>query len=321
MIVTRKFARSMDRDVLAELASDYATEFSHLLGYEGEVEIGPNQVISDKEEAKAQFLKKFEPEGHLLFMRGLAKLHYESVLGQINDGSPFVQDGVAFIPVSELSDENGLLARTLEDIFSRRRGYVSLNGFGAEVAHLTGMKIYNNKASSRLDEALDLGSQLFEHKKDIEFLRSQEPGLEYPYAQVLQAHSEGFLQECISERRKQIEIFETLLFEGDSAAMRKSVALGYCAQEDANWRIEEFKHDYLTTTHYDGVKLFVEVFDSVAGELDKAYLRLGSIMSNPKVRGMESALKELGHTPKELARYKGVFDEYLANRYKRLDHP
>jgi hypothetical protein len=331
MIITRQFAKSMDKRTLAELASDYATGYAHLLGYDGEVRIGPDEIIFNKKEAKAHFLKKFEPRSYPKSesIRELARFRYQYVLDDINNESAFVQDGVAFIPLAGLSTdemeiveqlrpdksyEQSLFSFILDDLRGKRKEYASLNGFGGEIGHLVGAKIFSSAVSDNLDEALDVSSQLFEFSKNVEFLSR-----EWPEAINPLAFTDESLKEKVSCFRRKVEFFETLLFEGESATMWKMVALKYCSSEYAEPSLRFLRREYMLTKHYDGIKLFVEVVDSVGGDLAKAYLRLGGILADPDVKDMASALGELGYTPERLAKYQGMFGGSMFDRAKLLE--
>lgn len=312
MIITREYAKNLSKQTLADLASQHATEFAHLLGHEGDVDIKPEEIIYDKNEARAHFLEDRAYKDFLGLDRKAAKFFYKKKKSWVRKGSAFVENGVAFIPLSRLSEKEENLVKMLQPkkdfnwystlpSFFKKRDYMSLQGFGAEIGHLTGDKIYSGKTKENLGEALDVASQLLELSKDITFLGDQCP------PENLDSFSKELCDELLSGYRVDYTLCETLLLEGKAAALMKMTELGPYSLTVLDIALSTLQIDYITTTHYDGKKLFLEVHDSVEGDFDKTYKKLGSILSNPNVDSMESALKELGYSAEELSKYEGVF--------------
>jgi len=188
---------------------------------------------------------------------------------------------------------------------SKNSDYVSLRGFGAEIAHLTDEKIYRDKSHFGLCEALDFASQILELSKDIKFLYGLGKKQAVPETTII----ENMVLKYIEFKIKQNDIYEDMLFEGDSFAKLKIMQYFEMDEKNASSLLKEFKRDYVETTHYDGMKLFLEILYSIRLDLPEAYKKLGNVLNNPLITDMETALEELGCTYKELSKYKGTFEE------------
>jgi len=328
MIITRQQAGNMNKQTLADLASDYATEFAHLLGHEGDVRIGPEELVYEREEALNLFLKKFQTQTYSKPIKNFLRAMEDNTKYKIVHGAAFVQDGVAFIPLLDLSEDerklvkrlqpkkqeiSSLYSKALTTFFGRNAGYVSFYGFGSEIAHLTGNKIYPGRVHNGLGEALDLASQIVEFSKDVTFLYERTNQRDNPKEIIKEK-----LEQDISEGRKEIVLYETLLFEGEKATKQKMIELGMFKARDVNLALRLLKKQYIMTSHYDGRKLFLEIFDSVNGDLNQTYKKLGNILSNPNVTDMGNALGELGYTPEVLSKYQRIFEKGMFERAKRL---
>ena len=328
MIITKQLARDMNKTTLATLASDYATEFAHLLGHVGDVRIEPEELVYEKKEALNLFLKKFQPKSFSRPMKKSAKVRYNYEKEQINQKIARVQDGIAFIPLSDLSrreielvekikpnqpKKHDLCSKLVGLLFGINADYASLNGFGSEIAHLTGHRIYPTGAPNGLGEALDIFSTILELRKNVKFLYGQKDKEDDSEAIIAEE-----LKRDIAENRKEVVLYEALLFQGDEAAKQKIVELGLFKSRDLDFVLHLLKREYLMSNHYDGSKLFVEIIDSVNGDLNQAYRKLGRILTNPLVTDMDCALTEIGYTPEALSKYRGVFGKNISERIKQL---
>ena len=327
MIIDKAAARGMDKDKLSEMASDYATEFSRLLGHKEKIIIKPEQVIFDKKEAKSFFLKKFYSKSFSKEFRKLAKLRRKELKNDINEESAFVFDNVAYIPLSYLdADERSLLRKLginrrllplLEefyDMFFREKKYFSLNGFGSEIAHLVGDALYPKETSKHLGESLDMASQILENSKDVRFL--------YEISDKksdLEALMKEELDEYISHHRRELDICESWLLDGAETARKKIMDEMPAGKLLANTMLSVIYSNFIFSKHYEGRKLFIELFDSVGGDLRQTYKRLGEILSNGNVRDMYAALKELGYSDEKLSKYEGIFGKNILEKLRYVD--
>ena len=328
MIITRQSANRMTKQTLAELASSYATEFAHLLGQDREIIIQPNELIYDTREALDVFLRLYDFKKFSNQFKEYVKIRYEDRKHSIENGLAFVQEGVAFIPLLDLAIEGkemikhlqpnrqknqSLVARIGDMFFGEDRNYALLSGFGSEVAHLTGFKLYSDKAHGGLGEALDISSIYLEIAKDIDLLYDRKAKQLDP-SKILNE----LIKHDISSNRTEVLLYESLLFRGEEATKRSMQDLHFCKPSSINLALNILKKQYVMAAHYDGSKLFLEIFDSVKGNLIEAYKKLGTILANPQVTNMETALAELGYTPERLLEYRGAFEKTIPKRAERL---
>jgi hypothetical protein len=325
MIITSESRKEINKKTMADLASNYATEFAHLLGYERDIRITQEKVISEKGEAREIFLKKFQPKTYSKPLKRIARIRYQDLKTKINNGLAFFQDGVAYIPITALTEEErGLVSCLRPDeatkigffdrmLLNKSEAYCSLNGFGSEIGHIVGDRIYQGRVHNGLGESLDIASQLLELSKNVQLL-TQTTIKVGDLNETLTKH----LEDYISKRREEIEIYETLLFEGDTIAKQKALQTGLCSPRNADFVVALLKKQYVMSTHYDGTILFIGVFDSMGRDLGKTYRRLGEILANPAVTNMETALCELGYSFERLEMYKGVFGKDIFERAKRI---
>ncbi|MEI7719203.1 MAG: hypothetical protein WCI72_05025 [archaeon] len=327
MIITREAAEKMNKETLAELASKYASEFAHRLGHNGDVVIKPAEVVFDKRDARNQLLATYNPRKYPKSLREFAKFKYDGLKKDIDESSPFVLGGVAFIPIKPLNDdardliemvspqsvrEIGFFERLINRVCPSKEDYALLYGFGGEVGHITGHKIYKNEAKGGLGEALDIGSSLFELLNDVRFIGEQTKS-----SKDLDAVFRELYLDNLSFNRQAVSFVETMLFGGVEAMQQQIVAVKKYDKRQATLASLMFKRDYILTSHYDGAKLFLEVYDSVGGNLDKTYLQLGSILAHPKVTNIETALAEVGYSPERLSKYAGLFENTITQRCER----
>jgi hypothetical protein len=325
MIIASESRKGMNKKTLADLASDYATEFAHLLGHNGDITVGEKEVIFDKTEAREVFLKKFEPKTYSKSLKRIARIRYQDLKTKINNGLAFVQDGVAYIPITDLTEEErGLVSCLRPDeatkigffrrmILNESEAYCSLNGFGSEIGHLVGNRIYQGRVHNGLGESLDIASQLLELSKNVQLLTRTATKVDEPNSILSR-----YIEDYVSKRREEIELYEDLLFDGKDAAKQKALEIGLCKPNNVDFAVALLRKQYAMSTHYDGTLLFLGIFDSVGRDLRRTYTRLGEILANPSVMNIETALKELGYSPDKLLRYNGIFGKDIFERAKRV---
>lgn len=331
MIISRQFAKEVNKAKLAELATGYADEFADKLGAKTRIEIKPEEIIYDPVEAEAFFLKKFKPNRkNSNWAKKFAKARYNDRKMDIREKEPFVDDGVAYTPISELSKNDvdlvsrvfreeekpeSLTAHLWEKLSKNKSDYVSLNGFGAEIGHLVGKKLYGGRIQGGIGETFDFLSTLYELSLDIRILCGSEEN--QADTSLLEAE---LVDELIDAGRLVTELYETLLFKGEASAEKKLIEIGSCKdRREAKERLALFKINYITTTHFDGFKLFLEIYDRENCDLGKTYTKLGEILSVQGVMTVEDTLRELGFSERKLSRYKGAFGADMMERAKRID--
>ena len=338
MIITNELAESMDKQTLSELATMYATEFASALGHKGIVRIGQNEMIYDIEEAEKFFLAKDERDVYRLSSDKSTRI-YKFIQRQIAARNGFVLDNVAFIPINGLSaDDADLINRvnfyakfnhniqinrklphsktepTGENKGNEQNKYSSLPSFGPELGHMVGNKLYGNRISDAVGEALDLASQFFEMSANTSYLCSAADA----------AHNLPFIKQLTIEKRmrdeqKCIGLYETLLFKGERAAKNSIIRKCRMDEQSAEYMLNHIINDFVQTKHYEGRKLFFEVYLSAGKDLSKAYKTLGATLSNPKVTNFRSALRAIGCDFAEAFGYDDEFETNLSLRAGMLE--
>jgi hypothetical protein len=317
MIITRETAKRMTKKTLSELASEYATEFAHLLGHTGDIIISPEEVIFDKNEAKEVFLKKYDPKTFSMEeTKEIAKIMQRNTMHKINQNNAFVQNGIAYIPITNIDENqykiiqqfqpsNKFIDRVREMFLLGHKNYVLLYGFGSEIAHLTGDKIFQNRVSNGLGEALDMSSSLLEISKDVRTIAKEKESLSIQY---------DMIEEKINENRYFLMLFDALIFEKDEKVKQIIEKDINSNPNRTDYIFNNIKRDYQMTSHFEGIKLYLEILDSTERNLNETNLKLGEILAKPHVDSIESAFLEFGYTPQQLAKYEGAFGKNIMER-------
>ena len=318
MIITNELAESMDKQTLSELATMYSTAFAAALGHKSIVSINPHELIYDAEEAEKFFLAP--PENKNTQAPGIIELiEYKDTQQNIAKKRGFIKDGVAFIPLAELPSNDlqmmheialiGEIAHCSKlkknihpnknprkfkeaNISSSKyelQAYASLNSFGSELGHLVGSKIYGSRINISLGEALDYASVLFEKSADIAYLCSM-----LNISHNLPFIKRNVLGREISSMLHRLLTYETLLFNGETAAKDRIIKVYGYSNESAENHLNDIIKDYITTNHYEGLKIFCEAHKSSGMDLSKTYKKLGNVLSHPRVSNFSSALKKMG---------------------------
>lgn len=303
MIITKQAAKELNKDKLAGMATQYANELAENLGSNAKVEILPQEVIYDSLEAK-EFFTKSKSIG---------------ILNLIEEVCPFVEEGVAYIPLSDLSQENErMISKVIPDnakTSQLKNMCMSLEGFGAEIAHLVGHKLYGPKTISGLGEALDIVShQIYEDLIDMKIiseLADEKKNLSELEKEVISTK--------IDLIRKEISVYEELLFKGEDSAKR-IVKKVRPKLDDYIIKIliEDYKRYYISTAHFDGYKVFLEIYNKENGNIKNVCKTLGRLLADPEVNLVEDALKKLGYSNTDLEKYSGTFSTKPSLRAKRL---
>ncbi len=311
MIITKQAAEELNKDKLADMAAKYANELVRKLGNDTKIEILPQDIIYDKLEAHQFFTKKYAHES-------LQKLI--NILGFIEDESPFVEEGIAYMPLSSMLRNDwcviSKLAKDNAQADEIKNKCMSINGFGAETAHLVGHKLYGPKTiKCGLGETLDLVSQIYEDSINLKTI----DGLADKKHDNLGQLEKDVLNIKIDSIRKEISIYEELLFKGEDSA--KELVKKIRPELDdsmAQKMMNMYKVKYLSTTHFDGFKIFLEIYDKEHGDMEKTYKILGRLLADPKVNNIKDALEKLGYSGKKLKKYKDAFPEKMYSRIERL---
>ena len=302
MIITKEFAEKLDKETLAELATKYCNELAEKLGSDKKIKISPEEIICKKDKAEQVFTDDYTKA---LVQQGLA----------------FVHNNIAYTPLVSPSLEEQVFIFEVAGHDSKK--YSHLQGFGAEMGHFTAKKLYR-KFDFGLGEALDYVSQLHETSTDFKTICESEgisgkDGLE-----------ELLICKKLADAKEKLDAYESLLFKGEDDAIKK---LSKICQSEAKNMLAVLKWDYLTTAHFEGIKLAVLVYDNEDTNIGKAYEKMGELMSNPKVNNVLDALRRL-YNPKvdttfgcikeflfpnkELSRYEDVFVDDIIARSARL---
>lgn len=328
MIVSRRFAKELNKDRLAELAIKYANEFAEKLESDKKIKISPQELIYNQKEAEAFFLpREFRLNSYPKEMRVLVELKYGWIRRNIKEKSAFIFNDVAYIPLSKVSEDKRILISKiigkkykLKNLiysllynFEMTSPYLSLNGFGAEIGHLVGSKLYGQKAEGGIGEALDLLSSLYEISFDTKTLCES---IDENYNNLNQFEKE-LINEEIAYGRRIVKIFDALLFEGETSAKQKLIEEGV-EKDRIKKQIQVFKNSYVRNNHFDGYKLFFEVYESENCNLDNTYKKLGHLLSNSRINTIEDVLIEIGVHDDRLKEYKGLFKETIKERIERL---
>ncbi|MBM3200184.1 hypothetical protein FJZ53_04555 [Candidatus Woesearchaeota archaeon] len=292
MIITKEFAEKLDKETLAELATKYCNELAEKLGGDKKIKIHPGEVICKKEEAEQIFTD--------LYMRT-----------SVQKERAFIHDNTAYTPLIDPSLEEQVFIFRLTGHDSRK--YACLRGFGAEMGHFIARKVYG-KYDIGLGEAFDYVSHLYEISTDVKTVCRSEgisdrEGLE----NVL-------IYESMVNARTRLDAYETLLFDGEDSAIKK---LSKICQSEAKNMLAALELDYMTTMHFEGLKLAIAVYDNENEDIDRTYKKIGGLLSNPKVNNVLDALRRLynpkldttfGHLKellspnRSLSKYKDVFN-------------
>lgn len=304
MIITKEFAEKLNKETLAGLATKYCNELAEKLGSDKKIIINPNEIIYRREEAEQVFTDPY------LRMKAQEK-------------QPFTHKNITYTPLSRVSLREKVLIYRV--IGHDDRKYATLRGFGAEMGHLTGKKIYGNKNDSGLEEAIDCLSQLHEISTDVKTLCDSENVNFNPEIEKV------LLCETLVGARERLDTYEKLLFEGENSAIEQ---LSKVCQSEAKNMLEEIKQEYTTTMHFEGIKLLMSLYDNQNLDLNKTYKKAGEILSNPKVNTTLDALTMLYNPEvdtilgrlkwilspnKEISKYKNVFANYTTTRIARLN--
>ncbi len=315
MIVTREFANNLDKATLAKLASEYATAFAAALGHKELIGIRPFEIIFEQKEANRFFFPKHTYMGSSPSEKKIIKNVNKQIKRLIKENSGFVANGTAYIPLSnptnseielinKLHPENrSTLPKLIRDLITYYQ-YASIGSFGPEIAHLVGHELYPDKAAG-FRELLDICSQIFEKSWDIKNLQNSKTNLEKIVKE--------FFTDVTTESKKEVKVYETLLFEGGDAAKEKLIELGI-PRVRAGLALYRAKKDYIMTSHFDGAKLFVEIYDYAKGDLNKLYKKTGELLRNSRITKVEDALVELGYSSERILKYRGVFSEKIQDR-------
>ncbi|MDP2906439.1 MAG: hypothetical protein Q8O03_00715 [Nanoarchaeota archaeon] len=309
MIITKQAAKELNKDKLADMATKYANELVQKLGNNTKVEILPQDIIYDRLEAHQFFTKKYAHESPQKLI---------NVLGFIQDASPFVEEGVAYTPLSSLSRNDyhaiSKLAADNTQADQIKNQCMSIKGFGAETAHLVGHKLYGPKTiKCGLGETMDIVSQIYE---DSINLKTIDRLADKKHDNLSQLEKE-ILSTKIEIIRKEITVYEEILFKGEDSA-EKLVKKIRPELDDkmAKKMLEKYKVQYVSTSHFDGLKIFLEIYDKEHGNMEKTYKTLGQLLADPKINNIKDVLEKLGYSGKKLKKYKEVFQ---TNTYKRIE--
>lgn len=350
MIITKEFAEKLDKKTLAELATKYCNEVAEKLGNDKRIEITPQELIYDLKEAETYFCQNFiKPKrsdsefDHICYKRTKKNIKK----------SALCMDGIAYTPLVRLSkEERDLVLRILGnkpknplrrpiDYLFRGEPYLSLRGFGSEMGHLVGDKLYGQKAySGGLGELLDYLSILYEISFNIRTICKSADKNCLDQGQL----EKELIDKNITQIRRDIEIYEALLFEGETSAKQKLIkqiahiietfpfkreisakqkklinqaALGI-TKLIAGKLLNFFKEQYIYAPHFDGAKLFIEIFDRDNCDLDRTYKKVGCLLSNPDVLKAADVLRELGFFNNQVLRYEIIFAASEEERKERL---
>ncbi len=302
MIITKEFAEKLDKETLVGLATKYCNGLAEKFGSDKKIKISPEEVICKKDEAENVFTD--------IYTRAM-----------VQRGRAFVHNNIAYMPLVSLSLEEQVLIFRVAGYDSKKYAY--LQGFGAEMGHITARKLYG-KNDIGLGEALDYVSQLHETSTDVKTVCGSE-GI---------SNNEGLEKLLVCERlvsaREKLDAYETLLFKGEDSTIKK---LSKICQSEAKNMLAILKWDYTTTAHFEGIKLIISVYDNEDMNIDRTYRKMGELLSNPKVNNALDALRRL-HNPKldttfgyikgilfpnkELSRYEDVFVNGIFARAARL---
>ena len=311
MIITKQAAKELNKDKLADMATKYANELVQKLGNNTKVEILPQEIIYDRLEAHQFFIKKYAHESPQKLI---------NVLGFIQDASPFVEEGVAYTPLSSLSrNDHYAFSKLMADYTEGeeiKNKCMSISGFGAETAHLVGHKLYGQKTiKCGLGETMDIVSQIYEDSINLKTI----DGLADKKHDNLGQLEKDMLNTKIEIIRKEISVYEELLFKGEDSAEKLVKKIRPELDHDmAKKMLEKYKVQYVSTSHFDGLKIFLEIYDKEHGNMEKTYKTLGQLLADPKVNNIKDVLEKLGYSGKQLKKYKEVFPTNVYKRIERL---
>lgn len=309
MIIPKDLIGSANKEKLVYLANLYSSKFVNKLGLDIEIKINPEELIFDKKEAKKIIKSKKFP-----------KIINQYFMMNVNDRSAFVYDGIAFIPISNLSiKEKGLISLIQNDstnkLFNflnaliRYNDYYSLDGFYSEIGHLIEKRLFcDREYAGGLGEAMDMASCLYGGSLDLQLL-GQIYNKNEAFISILKSKLSNIFIKDLKERN---ELLEIILFNNKKEAKKRlSKKFGIDTNDILRWLTK----DYILTKHFDGIKLFTEIYDSTSQDLDKTYLKLGILLSDPEVVNVKSALSKL-NSNLDLSKYDGILDTDIFQRLK-----
>lgn len=311
MIITKQAAEKLNRDKLADMATKYANELAQKLGNNAKVEILPQDIIYDRLEAHEFFTKKYAKESPQKLI---------NFLGFIEDENPFFEEGIAYMPLtSMLRNDYNTISKLVADNTQAdeiKNKCMSIRGFGAETAHLVGHKLYGLKtAKCGIGETLDLVSQMYE---DSINLKTIDRLADKKHDNLVQLENE-IINTKIGFIRKEISVYEELLFKGEDSAEKTVKKIRPELDDDmAKKLLNKYKVQYISTLHFDGFKIFLEIYDKEHGDMEKTYKTLGQLLADPKINNTKDVLEKLGYSGKKLKKYKEVFPTNVYKRIERL---
>jgi hypothetical protein len=309
MILTREQADNLTKEGFAELASDYATKLVHRLGNDREITILPEELIFDFGEAAERFKPKPNQGPTALFCC-------------VIDLVGFYADGIAYIPLERFYDDKYLdtlvelgLRTSLEnqEVISQRKkeiysdpGFANFSSFEAEIGHIVEHRLYP-WLNHGLGEAVDIFSQLYGAAYNLDYLSSKFGQLKEPM------HTKRRMEiEIIKELTQILERTDTYLFEGKSKLkeiLKQEVGEGWM-----NYEYGRISRDYVSTSHYEGLTLFREIYTLEGNDVNRSIDRFGELIQNPKITTTMKALRELGLPADRLAKYGPFLDKNIEKR-------
>ena len=313
MIIKRKEAWKLDGIKLAELASEYATSFAKKLGYEKEITVRPGRVLHDPKEALDSICRRISPSIYPPNMIDWMIEKNDIKRAKINNYEPFFVDGIAYTPLALLGPEEREL---ILEAAANTSHYLLLKGFGPEMGHLVGEILYDERLTSGLSETLDLLSGFHELEVDVATLNLSKRIIAEKAA------------EYIENLRGRVDSLEKMMgLEKDekkiSPSAKEDMIEGltqHMTDQMLKPQIGDMKKDYVQTKHYGGMKLFIEVYDHCGLDLERTFLHIGKMFSNPEVRAIDDALRELGWSEEKLAKYMPRFDSNIYNRARLVNY-
>ncbi|GEM_PF-1786944 len=187
-----------------------------------------------------------------------------------------------------------------------------VKGFGAEMGHMLCYKLYNKeKTSLGIGEALDNFSQLHEISLDVQNLSE-----DFDINHETSAHLETeLINNFITESMVCSNIFETIMLNDDVEESMEKIRnrMGIKSDDmesEVDFNIIKYVliprivMDYVTSSHWQGDKIFLAILEKTDENLKRAYKKFGEILSDPKVMNDEDAFRKLGWTDKKFLDYK-----------------
>lgn len=312
MILERTVAESLNEEKMTEMATQYANGFVRALEADKKLVVQPGQVLWTPRQARS-FLAKQKSS----FLKDHSRK-------RLAENGPFIHEQTIYTPLVEMGKEvntnskriiDAVLGektrwrKCLEALRMARSDYVCLNGFGAEMGHLVGDQLYQDKDVG-LHELMDVSSQLYESLKDTRYVCS------VAGKECTSELDDKTSVELLARFSLDVKLYDAFIRDVDLEKFLKLMS-EYRIKNKLKDIFFKLTEEYIRSGHYEGLTMFFKISEVLSAD-SNIFPFVHSIMSNPEVKTTFDALRLMGVSGKELEKYRRVFPENPADKIAYL---